>query len=96
MKLKKLMSNKVIFLSRFYAALFTSCKKFIISDLTLSLNLIGNLNDRSSILTTGVTYTDINDFTLGFNIYSYLGYSNREYTFSNNALTAQVTAGIVF
>ncbi|MDD5773074.1 MAG: hypothetical protein PHX78_06360 [bacterium] len=83
-------------LSRYYAALFTSYAKFIISDLTLNLNIIGNLDDKSSILTTGVTYTDINDFTLGFNIYSYLGYSNREYTFLNNALTAQVTAGIIF
>jgi hypothetical protein len=82
--------------SRYYAALFTSVKKFIISDLTLTLNLIGNLNDKSSILTTGVVYTDINDFSLGFNVYSYLGNSNREYTYSNNLLATQMTVGVVF
>ncbi|MEW6087624.1 MAG: hypothetical protein AB1498_04910 [bacterium] len=82
--------------SRYYAALFTSVRKFIISDLTLTLNLIGNLNDKSSILTTGVTYTDINDFSLGFNVYSYLGHSNREYTYLNDLLAARVTIGVVF
>ncbi len=83
-------------LSKYYVALFTSIKKFIISDLTLNLNLIGNLNDKSSVLSTGVTYTDINDFSLGFNIYFYLGPSHREYTYSNKLLVSQVTVGVVF
>ncbi|MBI5207390.1 MAG: hypothetical protein HY934_06315 [Candidatus Firestonebacteria bacterium] len=83
-------------LSRYYAALFTSVKKFIISDMTLQVNLINNLNDNSSILTTGVTYKDITDFSLGFNIYSYLGKADSEYTFQNNSVVTQLTVRVVF
>ncbi len=83
-------------LSRYYAALFTTINKFIISDMSLSVNLINNLNDNSSILTTGVSYKDINDFSVGFNVYSYLGKSDTEYTFSNNSVTTRLTIGVVF
>lgn len=83
-------------LSKYYMAIFTNFDKFIISDMKLVLNLIGNLNDKSYILTSGIEYRNINDFSIGLNIYSYIGRSNREYTFHNNAVTAQLTIGIEF
>ncbi|MBI5207043.1 MAG: hypothetical protein HY934_04550 [Candidatus Firestonebacteria bacterium] len=83
-------------LSRYYAALFTSFNKFIISDMILTFNLISNLNDSSYIATTGVNYKDINDFSLGFNVYSYIGKTDREYTFSNNLIATRLYVGVVF
>lgn len=83
-------------MSKYYAALFISMNRFIITDMTLTVNAINNLADGSFILTTGVSYTDLNDLTLGLNIYSYLGNENGEYTAAGNALTFQLTAGIVF
>ena len=83
-------------LSKYYLALFTTTKKFILSDLNLILNLMGNLNDKSYILTSGIHYADINDFSIGFYVYSYLGKRNSEYTFQNNAVTAQLSIGILF
>ncbi|MGA1824047.1 MAG: hypothetical protein ACMUIP_05220 [bacterium] len=82
--------------SKYYVALFTTTRKFILSDMNLILNLIRNLNDESSILTAGITYTDIHDFSIGLTVYSYLGTSNCEYTFQNNAITTQLIVGILF
>ncbi|MEK6645867.1 MAG: hypothetical protein AABY84_04235 [Candidatus Firestonebacteria bacterium] len=82
--------------SRYYAALFTSFSKFMISDMIFKLNLISNIEQKSFTLTTGVNYEDMNDFSFGFNIYSYLGDLNSEYTFSGNALTLLFTVGMVF
>lgn len=79
-----------------YAALFTSYKKFIISDLTLNMNLMGNLDDHSSILSSDVNYQDLTDFNIGLTVYSYLGPPNREYTPSGNGASTQLTVGIVF
>ena len=83
-------------ISRYYSALFINVSKFIISDMSLNLNLLGNFNDSSYILTTGVSYEDINDFSVGFDIYSYIGNKNREYTFMNNEYTTQLTVGVLF
>ena len=82
--------------SRYYASLFTSISKFIISDLTYSLNAIANLNQGSAILSTGVTYTNLNSFTMGLTLNAFVGEQNTEYTYSNNALSVQATAGLSF
>ena len=82
--------------SKYYAALFTSINRFLIADMTLNINLIGNLIDYSSILSTGITYMDLNDFSLSLNIYSYLGKKNTEYTLLDNASAAQLILSVVF
>ncbi|MGA1867256.1 MAG: hypothetical protein ACMUJM_01795 [bacterium] len=82
--------------SKYYIALFTTTRKFIVSDMQLILNMIGNLNDRSCILTSGIKYTNINDFSIGVTIYSYIGSRKCEYTMHNNAVTAQFTIGVLF
>src|SRR3989338_4667360 len=82
--------------SKYYIALFSRYSRFIITDLTLSINMIRNLNDDSSIVTTGVNYQNIHNLKLGCEIYGYLGEKNREYTFLNNAYTGQCTVGILF
>jgi len=82
--------------SKYYVALFTTTRKFILSDMNLILNMIENLNDESFILTTGVHYTNINDFSIGLSLYSFFGKKNGEFTIHNNTHTVQLTFGIVF
>lgn len=84
------------YFSRYYGALFTSIGRFIIADMTLNVNYIRNFNDGSGILSSGVTYKNINDFSAGLLFNSFLGRDNTEYTFLNVEYDAQFTLGIAF
>ena len=84
------------YLSRYYGAMFITLNRFIISDMTLNLNYIRNFTDGSGVLSTGVTYTNINDFTVGLLLNSALGDANGEYTFSKVIYDVQLTFGISF
>jgi len=84
------------YLSRYYGAVFTSLSRFIITDLTLTMNYVRNLNDRSGVFSTGLTYKNINDFSAGCLASAYLGPARREYTFSGARFMAQLTAGVSF
>lgn len=84
------------YLSRYYGALFTSVTRFIVEDLTLSANYVRNLSDDSGILTTGLAYKNINDFSAGLLVNAFLGPRDREFTFARAVLDMQLTAGIAF
>ncbi|MBU2574433.1 MAG: hypothetical protein KKH28_10195 [Elusimicrobia bacterium] len=84
------------YLSRYYGAAFISVTRFIITDMTLNVNYIRNLSDDSGMLSTGVAYKTLNDFSAGLLVNSYLGPRNREYTFSGAKLAAQLTFGVAF
>jgi hypothetical protein len=84
------------YFSRYYGAIFTSVNKFIISDLTLNINLISNIAQRSYILSSGLAYQDINDLKLGVTVNGYFGRKNTEYTYLKNAADINLTAGILF
>lgn len=84
------------YLSRYYGAVFTSITRFIITDMTLNMNYVGNLNDHSGVLSAGVTYKNLNDFSAGCLVNAYLGPARSEYTFSGARLMAQLTAGVSF
>jgi hypothetical protein len=84
------------YLSRYYGAVFTSVSRFLITDLTLNMNYVRNLNDQSGVLSTGVSYKNINDFSAGFLVSASLGRGDREYTFSGVKLLYQLTAGVSF
>lgn len=84
------------YLSRYYGAVFTSVSRFIITDITLSLNYVRNLNDQSGVLSTGLNYKTLNDFSAGLLVNAFLGPAHREYTFSGAKLSAQLTAGVSF
>ncbi len=84
------------YLSRYYGALFTSISRFIITDLTLNMNYIHNFNDDTGLLSAGVNYKNLNDFTAGCLVMTPLGPANGEYTFSGAKLFAQLTAGVSF
>lgn len=82
--------------SRHYAAVFATFNRFIRSDMTLTFNAIGNLNQRCALLSAGVSYRDINDFGLSFYVNGFAGPENTEYTFSGQAIQAQVLAEALF
>jgi hypothetical protein len=84
------------YLSKYYGAVFTSVSRFIITDLTLNTNYVRNLNDDSGVLSTGVTYRNLNDFSAGCLVNAYLGPANSEYTFSGAKFLIQFTAGVSF
>lgn len=84
------------YLSRAYVALFTTFNRFILTDLSLSLNYIQNLVDYSGLLSTGVTYADQNGFTAGLLVNADLGGPDKEYTFAGEKYNIQMTFGISF
>jgi len=81
---------------KYYLAMFTTVSKFISSDISLNINGIANMSDSSAIISTGLSYSDINDLSASFSVSSYLGNDNREYTFAGNAMDIRFTVGIIF
>ncbi|MBN2188401.1 MAG: hypothetical protein JW699_03025 [Chitinispirillaceae bacterium] len=82
--------------SKFYAALFASISRFILDDMTFSCNAIGNLNQMSFVVSTGVSYQSLHNFIFGISLNAFLGRENTEYTFSGNGLMVQIRTGIIF
>jgi hypothetical protein len=81
---------------KYYAALFSSYSKFILSDMTLNLNALGNLSDSSFMMSSGVTYGFVNNVWLNFDINAYLGAENREYTLHGNAIGTDISINLTF
>jgi hypothetical protein len=67
---------------KYYAALFVTVNKFILSDMTLSVSGLSNLSDLSGIAMIGLAYAPVNNFELSLQLGSYLGPNNTEYTIS--------------
>lgn len=84
------------YFSRYYGAVFASIGRFLITDATLNVNYIRNFNDGSGVLSTGITYRTITDFSAGLLVNSAIGKTNREYTFSKVTHDIQLTLGIAF
>jgi hypothetical protein len=82
---------------KYYAAIFTTFGRFLNnSDLTLTTNAIGNLSDSSFILEADVGYQLTFNARLHTKLSGYLGEKNREYTFSGNAVSAEVSFTFTF
>jgi len=81
---------------KYYAAIFSSYSKFLISEMTLNLNAIGNLSDASFIVSPGIDYELANNALLSFKVNGYLGAQNREYTLAGNAIGAELSVNLTF
>jgi hypothetical protein len=79
-----------------YAALFVMINKFILSDMSFSLNAIGNLSDLSFTVISGLSYSPVYNFFLNLSIASYWGEEYREFTFSGNACTLSLDLFLKF
>ena len=84
------------YLSKYYAALFITVNEFIISDITLALNGISNIQQKSFIASTSLSYSNINNFTAGLYANCYLGNEEGEYRVTGLKYDVMVTTGIVF
>ena len=82
--------------SRHYAAFFATFGRFLRSDLTLSFNAIGNLDQGCVLLSTGLVYRDLNDFSLSLSVNAFAGPENTEYTFSRQAVQVQAIGEAAF
>ena len=83
-------------LAKFYGAFFITVSKFIISDMTLQLNGLANFNHRCAMLTAGVNYATLHNFSLGCLVTGFVGPEEAEYTFTGNSASVRVTAGVTF
>jgi hypothetical protein len=82
--------------SKYYGALFLTLGRFLIEDMTLTANYIRNCNDGSGIISSGVTYKNMNDLSAGILFDSYIGPRDAEYTYSDTKYDVQLTFGISF
>jgi hypothetical protein len=82
--------------SRHYLAFFGSISRFIISDLTLNVRSVINLNHGCAVVNAGIQYKNLHGFYAGLDLIGNVGPENTEYTFMNDAGTARITAGVTF
>jgi hypothetical protein len=82
--------------SRYYAGLDVEISRLILSALSGYFKVIENIPQSSTVLTTGVNFVSLNEFFTGLMINGYFGPKNTEYTFQNQAMTIQITAGVTF
>ena len=82
--------------SQYYVGLDVEISRLFLSSLSGYFKAIDNLLQSGAVLTTGVTYVSLNEFFVGLTINGYLGQKNTEYTFQNQAMTVQITAGVNF
>jgi hypothetical protein len=82
--------------SRYYLGLDVEVSRIFISALSGFFKIIDNIPQSSMILTTGVNVVSLNEFFTGLTINGFFGKKNTEYTFQNQAMSIQITAGMTF
>lgn len=78
--------------SRNYAAFFATFSRFLRSDITLTFNAIGNLDQACGMLSTGIAYRDLNDFGLSLAVNGFVGPEDTEYTLPGEAVQIRLIA----
>jgi hypothetical protein len=81
---------------QYYTALFFSLSRFIVTDMSLNIKALGNFSDLSFTVFAGISYSPVYNFTLSFDLVSFIGDENREYTYADNVLGALLTLSMVF
>ena len=82
--------------SPYYAALFIGISRFLLSDLTFSVNGIMNIKQECGIVSGSIGYTTLGNLTIGATIIGYVGPDNTEYTFFGQAAALRLTADVRF
>ena len=83
-------------LSKYYGAFFVTFNRFLITDMTLQLNGLVNFNHGCAMLTTGLQYRTLHNFSIGCLVTGFIGPEESEYTFMNNGASVRLTAGVYF
>lgn len=82
--------------SPYYAALFVGISRFLLSDLTFSVNGIMNIKQQCGIISGSIGYTTLGNLTLGATVIGYVGADNTEYTFFGQSAALRLTADVRF
>ncbi len=82
--------------SKYYAAVFISIQKFLLSDLSFTPSVVNNISDQSYIALVQLVYNPVYDFTLAFTGTDFIGDDDREYTFIGNDFSVQLEARLMF
>ena len=82
--------------SKYYAMFAASISRFIIEPMSFSCSALGNFSQKCFVLSSGLTYQSLHDFTAGIMINGYAGPRHTEYTFGNQGIEVRLQAGIVF
>lgn len=73
--------------SKYYAALFTGIQRFIVTEASLTINILSNLTDGSSIIYNSLTYSPWYDFFINLTASFSVGDGRDEYTFTGSDKT---------
>jgi len=82
--------------SKWYTAAFITINRFILTDMTLSSNVLFNVNQRCAMATAGLNYTTLHNLSFDFIISGFPGKDLTEYTLMNQGLNVEARAGIRF
>ncbi len=83
--------------SKYYLALFSSIQKFIVPDLTLKINAIGNLADHSVTASCGIDYSpNLSDASFSLKDNGYFGDKNTEAKFLGKDLSISLGMKYMF
>lgn len=83
-------------IAKYYGAFFITLSKFIVSEMSLQLNGLFNFNHKCAIITCGINYLSLHNFSFDCLLSTYLGPEESEYTFTNSGASLRVTAGMSF
>jgi len=81
---------------KYYAALQTTVNRLFLNSLSGYVKIIDNIPQSSMIISTGINYTSLHEFYAGLMVNGYIGNKNTEYTFQNQGMQIQFTAGLTF
>jgi hypothetical protein len=80
----------------YYAAAFLTISQIYFEELSAIFNYMINISDKSSIISGMISYSMVYNLTIGLMVNGFLGSRDREYTFSGNAASAELTVKLTF
>ncbi|MBN1757996.1 MAG: hypothetical protein JW863_06755 [Chitinispirillaceae bacterium] len=83
-------------LAKYYSAFFVTVNRFLITDMTLTMNGLVNFNHGCAMLTVGVNYLTLHNFSLGCSITGVVGPEESEYALMGTGASVRVTTGMSF
>ena len=83
-------------LAKYYGAFFVTVNRFLITDMTLSMNGLVNFNHGCAMLTAGVQYLTLHNFSLGCSITGVVGPEESEYALTGTGASVRITTGMSF
>lgn len=87
------------YLSRWYAAAFVTINSFFTSSMTLTMNLVGNIEQKCAMSSVLLSYQSLTGFKASAMVNGYFGPKDTEYTYRFgriNGADLRLAAGIIF